>query len=67
MIDVDAYMAWLRQTPDASGECDRCHCDNVALWSLPDALDRDSGGEAGWMYCRHCFRKAVKAAKGGVS
>lgn len=39
----------LNYVPDGTGECDRCHKDDQALWE-----DYDEPG--GWQYCRTCIR-----------
>ncbi len=50
-------LSWLDQSADATGECDQCHKDDQALYTLPQELDLEPG--AGWMFCRACFRKIV--------
>ncbi len=50
-------LSWLDQVPDACGECDRCHAQDVKLWELPQALDSVPG--AHWSYCAACFRTLV--------
>ncbi len=50
-------LAWLKQQPDAIGECDGCHKEMKSLYSLPQNLDSEP--DAHWLYCRDCFRKIV--------
>lgn len=57
MITKREALQWLHQNPDAVGECDGCHKDNVKLWMLPIQIDTEM--EANWMYCRQCFAKSV--------
>lgn len=47
---------WLNQRPDASGECDRCHQDDLALWE-----DQDQPGA--FMYCKACWLKLLARVK----
>jgi len=49
-------MAWLKQAPDAKGECDRCHHE-ADLWSLPSEIETEP--EASWLYCSQCFRLII--------
>lgn len=52
-------LSWLAQRPDAIGECDRCHAQDVKLWALPSDIDREP--EANWTYCKLCYRRQVHA------
>ncbi len=56
------WLDWTRQQADGSGDCDRCHDTEVALWSLPQQIEAEEG--AHWMYCATCFR-ALVIARGG--
>ncbi len=60
-------LSWLKQEPDAKGECDRCHRDPVCLWHLPQEMDDEP--DARWLFCSHCFAHFIhqwKAANHGA-
>lgn len=58
-MTLQEALSWLTQRADATGECDRCHKEPVAVWQLPMEIDREP--DAHWMYCRECFRAVVTA------
>ena len=56
-LTLSEALGWLRQAPDATGECDRCHGEHQ-LWALP--LQIDSEPDAHWLYCRACYEQQVR-------
>ncbi len=60
MNQLQMWLGWLNQQPDACGECDNCHREGKSLWCLPIEINKEY--EAHWLYCRDCFRGIVTKA-----
>ena len=53
-MNTPDLQALIETTPDARGECDKCHCESDALFIIDPDEDVD------WMYCRTCIRRVIQ-------